>query len=270
MTSEPKAPGSPAIILYRQVDRDDSSFPIHEYNYVRIKIFAEEGRSYAEVQIPFFAGTEKIYNIKARTIHPDGTIVDFDGRVFDKVIVKARGVKYSTKSFALPDVQLGSIIEYQYMADLNIDSFLSTHWILSQELFTKHARFSLKRYPRIFAFQWSWPNGLPADSTIPTKEGGIIRLDSRDIPAFESEPDMPPEDSMRFKVDFNYADPSLVGDPPNFWKKLGLRRNVDVEAFISKRKPIEEAIPDCFPCGYCRSKASKDIRESPADPEHVV
>ena len=243
MTSEPKAPGSPAIILYRQVDRDDSSFPIHEYNYVRIKIFAEEGRNYAEVQIPFFAGTEKIYNIKARTIHPDGTIVDFDGRVFDKVIVKARGVKYSTKSFALPDVQLGSIIEYQYMADLNIDSFLSTHWILSQELFTKHARFSLKRYPRIFAFQWSWPNGLPADSTIPTKEGGTIRLDSRDIPAFESEPDMPPEDSMRFKVDFNYADPSLVGDPPNFWKKLGLRWNVDVEAFISKRKPIEEAIP---------------------------
>ena len=45
MTSDPKAPGAPAITLYRQVDRDDSD-PMrpHEYNYVRKKIFTEEGR----------------------------------------------------------------------------------------------------------------------------------------------------------------------------------------------------------------------------------
>jgi hypothetical protein len=38
VTSEPKAPGAPAIILYRQVDRDDSNaMTPHEYNYVRKK-----------------------------------------------------------------------------------------------------------------------------------------------------------------------------------------------------------------------------------------
>jgi hypothetical protein len=53
MTSEPKAPGAPAIILYHQVDRDDSNPKIpHEYNYVRKKIFTEEGRKYADVDIP--------------------------------------------------------------------------------------------------------------------------------------------------------------------------------------------------------------------------
>ena len=36
MTSEPKAPGAPAIILFRQGDRDDNSVRTpHEYNYVR-------------------------------------------------------------------------------------------------------------------------------------------------------------------------------------------------------------------------------------------
>src|SRR6184192_639649 len=36
MPSEPKAPGAPAIILYRQVDRDDSDARTpHAYNYVR-------------------------------------------------------------------------------------------------------------------------------------------------------------------------------------------------------------------------------------------
>ena len=45
MTSEPAAPGAPAIYLYRQVDRDDEGD--REYNYVRVKILTEEGRKYA-------------------------------------------------------------------------------------------------------------------------------------------------------------------------------------------------------------------------------
>jgi hypothetical protein len=46
MTSEPLAPGAPAIILYRQVDRDDNSRTSHEDNYFRIKILTEEGRKH--------------------------------------------------------------------------------------------------------------------------------------------------------------------------------------------------------------------------------
>jgi len=242
MTSEPRAPGASAIILYRQVDRDDSSPHPSEYNYVRIKILTEEGRKYADVEIPYYDKNEKIYNLKARTIHPDGTVVDFNDQVFQKEIIKARRFKISTKTFTLSDVQPGSIIEYQYSTDFRGGFFLSAQWILSQELFTRHARFSLKRYPQIYALQWSWPNGLPEDSTIPVKEGGVIRLESRNIPAFEAEEDMPPEDTMRFKVDFIYTDPRLVGDPPNFWKKLGALWDQQVESFIEKRKPIEQAV----------------------------
>jgi Domain of Unknown Function with PDB structure (DUF3857) len=243
MVSEPRAPGAPAIILYRQVDRDDSTFPVHEYNYLRVKIFTEEGRKYADVEIPFVAGTGKIYNIKARTIHPDGTILDYGGRVFEKEIVKTRGFKYLAKTFTLSDVQPGSIIEYRYTSDQTFGSSLSTHWILSQSLFTRLARFSFKRYPRVFALQTIWPNGLPEGSTAPAKDGDTIRLESRNIPAFQAEEDMPPEDSMRFKVDFIYTDPTLVGDPQNFWKNVGLRWNGQVEAFLAKRKVVEESLP---------------------------
>jgi hypothetical protein len=44
MTSEPLAPGAPAIILYRQVDRDDNGHTSHEDYYFRVKILTEEGR----------------------------------------------------------------------------------------------------------------------------------------------------------------------------------------------------------------------------------
>ena len=59
MKSDPLAPGAPAIILYRQVDRDDNGTTSHENNFVRIKIFNEEGRKYANVEIPFVKGAKQ-------------------------------------------------------------------------------------------------------------------------------------------------------------------------------------------------------------------
>src|SRR5258708_18756016 len=111
MTSEPNAPGAPAIFLYRQVDRDDQES--REYRYNRIKIFTEEGRKYADIEIPFVKGQGNVHKIEARTIRPDGNITNFDGKMYDKTIVKGRGMKYLAKTFTLPEVQVGTIIEYR-------------------------------------------------------------------------------------------------------------------------------------------------------------
>jgi len=77
MIGDPGAPGAAAILLFRQLDRDDNGRTSHEYNYFRIKILTEEGRKYGDVQIPYVKGEENhIANIRARTIRPDGTIVN--------------------------------------------------------------------------------------------------------------------------------------------------------------------------------------------------
>ena len=117
MTSEPLAPGAPAIILYRQVDRDDNIHTPHEDNYFRIKILTEEGRKHANIEIPFVKGLDDLANIRARTIKPNGSIVDFDGKVFEKELVKRRGAKVLAKTFTLPDVEVGGIIEYFFTID---------------------------------------------------------------------------------------------------------------------------------------------------------
>jgi hypothetical protein len=131
MTKEPQAPGAAAVILFRQVDRDDTGRTAHENNYFRIKILTEEGRKYADIEIPFFKDRGTVGNIRARTIRPDGSIANFDGKVFDKSIAKARGLKYLAKTFTLPDVQVGSIIEYYYTIDLAENFVFDSHWILS-------------------------------------------------------------------------------------------------------------------------------------------
>ena len=61
-----------------------TTIPSREYNYVRIKILSEEGRKYADIDIPFVKGSESIQNLKARTIRPDGSIANFDGKIYEK------------------------------------------------------------------------------------------------------------------------------------------------------------------------------------------
>ena len=237
MTSEPKAPGAAAIYLYREVDRDDTQ--PSETIYERIKILSEAGRKYADIEIPFRKGAESVYAIQARTIRPDGTIIKFDGTVFDKTIVKGHGVKYLAKTFALPDAQVGSIIEYRYRHALESGYVFDSHWILSQELYTRLAKFSLERYEQ-FTLTWSWPMGLPAGTEAPKEKSGKIRLEARDIAAFPIEDDMPPENELRMRVDFIYSDAEDSSkDADEYWKQFARRRFREVS--FERDKTEQEA-----------------------------
>lgn len=241
MTSEPNAPGAPAIILFRQVDRDDNSGTAQERNYFRIKILTEEGRKYADIEIPFFPASGSVTGIRARTIRPDGSVINFDGKIFDKTIAKAKGLKYLAKTFTLPEVQAGSIIEYYYNVDLNQDFIYDSHWILSNELFTKKGKFSLNPYHgnENLNIRWSW-QGV----STPPKSGPdhIVRLEISDVPAFQTEDFMPPQNEMKARVDFIYSEGLLEKDEAKFWKNAGKKMNGNVESFINRRKAMEQAV----------------------------
>jgi hypothetical protein len=246
MTSEPLAPGAPAIILYRQVDRDDNSRTSHEDNYYRIKILTEEGRKYADIEIPFVKGDDNVIGIHARTIRPDGSIRDFGGQVFEKTVEKSRGRKIVVKTFTFPEVEVGSVLEYYFTYDLKEYALFDSHWILTDDLFTKDAKFSLKPYAgnfeNPFNLRWSW-HDLPTGSTDP-KEGPdhVVRMESHNIPAFRREDYMPPEDEMKSRVDFIYSDETPERDENQFWKKVGKKRNGALEAFVGKRNAMAAAV----------------------------
>ncbi len=242
MTSEPKAPGAPAVVLYRQVDRKDQGRANTEFNYLRIKILTEEGRKYANVEIPYNRSRSSISSLRARTIHPDGSITNFDGKSFDQTIEKTHGTKYFAKTFTMPDVQVGSIIEYKYYIDLQDGLIFDSHWILSDELFTKKAVFSLVPYER-FYLRWSW-TGLPAGTTPPAQDARkVVRMTTQDIPALQLEDYMPPLNELKMRVDFVYSDEAIETDGNKYWANYGKKENGHVEDFVGKRKAIEAAIP---------------------------
>jgi len=246
MTNEPLAPGAPAIILYRQVDRDDDyRGASREYNYVRIKILTEEGRRYANVEIPFAKGICDVSNLRARTIRPDGSIAEFAGKVFEKSLAKSRGLRVFAKTIYLPDVQIGSVIEYFYTFEFRELRLFESKWILSEELFTRRAKFSLIPYNDArgkIGVRWSW-QGLPA-GTLPPKRGPgyIVSMEANNIPAFTKEDFMPPEDELKSRVDFIYEESRLQRDTAQYWKTVEEERNGALESFLGKRQAMEKAV----------------------------
>ena len=100
------------MVLYREVNVDAKEASVE--NYLRIKVFTQTGvEQQADIELPYNKAQESIQAIRARTIRPDGTVVEFQGKAFDKEIVKGSGIKYLAKTFTMPDAQPGCIIEYR-------------------------------------------------------------------------------------------------------------------------------------------------------------
>src|SRR5258708_1592132 len=125
MKEVPEDPGAAAVLLYyADYINDDAK---SEFIYKRIKVLKEDGKKYANVEIEI-GPLISLNDLKARTIRPDGSIVDFDGKPFDKVLFQGRSIKVLVKSFTLPEVEVGSIIECRY--NLQSDWLLtSDHWV---------------------------------------------------------------------------------------------------------------------------------------------
>ena len=108
----PQQPGASAIYLLREEISDmqhgESKF------FWRLKILTAAGRDRANIEIPYFKGRSIVRNLEARVIPRGGVPKDFTGQVFEKTAIRVRGFQMNIKTFALPDVDVGSIIDYRY------------------------------------------------------------------------------------------------------------------------------------------------------------
>ena len=154
-------------------------------------------------------------------------------------------MKYLAKTFTLTDVQPGSIIEYSFTYDFSEHLIYDSHWILSDDLFTKQAVFSLKPYNNPYSrfnIRWMW-QGLPQGTAPPTQgKDSLIRLEAQNIPAFQSEDFMPPANELKARVDFVYSDDASYREPESYWRNVGKRRYADLEHFIDKRNAMQQAV----------------------------
>jgi hypothetical protein len=174
-------------------------------HYVRIKIFTDRGReTQSKIDIPFLNRT-KIKDVAARTIKPDGSIIELAKTdVIERTVVKVEGLKLRMKSFAFQGVEIGSIIEYKWKEVISHASANQMQIQFQREIPIQTVTYHIK----------------PADSstsfdvrayhvTVPEfqkEKNGFQFITLKKIPAFREEPLMPPEDSVRLWAIVRYHD----------------------------------------------------------------
>lgn len=230
----PFAPGAPAVVLdWVEVDEDPLSV---SSEYYRIKVLTEEGKKYADVEVRYFAGYPaygRVTDVSARTIQPDGTIVPFDGKVYDKVVYKSGGVRVRAKTFSLPAVQVGSILEYRYQRRWSDNLLMPTYWAIQRDIPVLRARMSLRPYDTKgqYTSYFTYHN-LPQGKVPTLSKRQTYDLELTDVPPFQVEELAPPEDSLKTRVNFYYAWRTM--DPLKFWNVKSAEWNKAIESFIGR------------------------------------
>jgi hypothetical protein len=260
-------PGESAAILERQEVADDLN-NFHS-TYKRIKVLNEAGRKYADVELPYDRQSFSISEIIGRTVHPDGTVIPFEGKPFDKVLVRGRGIRIHVKAFTLPDVQVGSILDFRYNLRYGDRRVMAPEWIVQDDLFQKKATFKFIPFQgngNVYitlphgqiANNVSWSTFLPSQykpqqHSLPlgrlTAQGSAsywVDLDLTDVPAFVKEPFMPPPDILKWRVSFYYV---VSGKQEDYWKDQGKFWNKDVESFLGKKRGVSEAVAQTVAAG---------------------
>jgi hypothetical protein len=165
-------------------------------HYIRIKIFTERGREKeSKIDIPYFSGT-KIKDVAARTIKPDGSIVELPkDDVVEKTIVKISGLKLRTKSFAFPAIEPGAIIEYKWKEVISDASANNLRLQFQREIPVQSVTYHIKPSGSSVSFDVR-PFNMPRFE-FQKEKNGFQSTTVTKMPAFREEPLMPPEDSVR-------------------------------------------------------------------------
>ena len=234
-------PDAKAVLLYYDHEIDDNNHT--SFYYSRIKILTDDGKKYADLEIPI-VGKISVQQLAARTIHPDGKIVEFTGQPFEKTVLRGKGIKIRVQSILLPEVSVGDVVEYKYVLHFGDEGFGSHTWKVQHDLYAVKEHFGF-RYDKHLSVSWL-PFGDLSPNLDQDQKAGTLKLDLGDVSPFEPEEQMPPEEEFRQQIKFFYKNPFLF-TPELYWSETGLVWARSINEYLGQRhkeidRVAEEAI----------------------------
>ncbi len=233
-------------------DTSDSSVTM--VHYVRVKIFTELGREkYSKFDIPFAKGL-KIKDLAARVVKPDGTITEINkDDVFEREIVKASGLKIKTKSFAVPNIEPGVIVEYRYKEVFENSSASGLRVEFQRDIPVRNLTYYYKPFQGEPRYKWY---NLEETKFVKDQKG-YYRASRSNVPAFKQEPYMPPESMVRPWIRLNSGRISIWGllgkfGIAQFLKKDAADLKVAALEIVSGASTDEEKIQKLYE--YCQTQ----------------
>ncbi len=207
-------PEADAVVLNEVYDvnvkiNDDYEYEANEKVKNVIKLFKNID-TYASVEIPI-ANIDKISDLRARTIKPDGSITELNDNDFHTIAGNSYGYTFYTDNktirFTFPSIEKNCIIEYDYTLD-KINPSFEEEWPVQSEIPKLQTVYKLtaplvliNKGNREFRFGLKYKSyNCPVsdlnkynDSVISYSDKSIsFNWKQKNIPAFEPDPMMPP------------------------------------------------------------------------------
>ncbi len=195
-----------AVILFNDAFSyyDDEHKLITTYR-TRIKILTQSGLDRGDIKIPFYTEDEFefIRNIEGVTYNPNDR-PDQSYLNQKSIYTEKKDKYYSIMKFALPNVKVGSIIEYKYESVMKHYGGLD-HWFFQNDIPTIKSSYLLEIIPNAeFSYVLSKKPNYPV-VVKPMPDAGKIYFEMNNIPALRFEPFMDaPKDYLQ-RVEFQFS-----------------------------------------------------------------
>ncbi len=248
MKDNPAEPGADAMILYRSSHVDARNNGLNgefDEEYYRVKIFTTKGaEKSSDVKIAYWKNESDIKDIRARTIEPDGTVVNFGGQVFEKPIDTTGDSGWMEKVFSLSQVQPGSVIEYKYRETFMRGFMHGQDWRVSGPLFMRDAYFSIEPYsPRVKSEESCFFRTINlAPGLLPQlQRDGSYKMEVHNLNGIATEPLMPPVRALEARVEFFYrfGNMSRSQSTEDFWNNEAKSWSGQVDKFVDKKSVLD-------------------------------
>ncbi len=246
-------PEANAVVIFDRCSLMVSPDLIEIERHVRMKILRSAGATEIGDVNVYYQDGDRIKDLKAQTINPNGTVTKVAGKdIFDKVVGD-----WKAKTFSFPVTDSGCIVEYFYR-NLNERFEYLEPWYFQSEIYTCNSRYALTLYPG-FTYSSSHSNVPVAErdpivTEILQAGGYFTKLktfawERHNLLPVVDEPFMGVKfdyfSSMQYQlVSFSEPGTSMVHYFIKDWKNMGVEygKGLDDYALGAKLKPILEQL----------------------------
>ena len=240
-------PEADAEILQQDAVLDHSSDTgTEDRYYVRAKIYTQRGVEYFSLlPIPYADDTTEITGIVARTIKPDGTVVELNPKdIRDREEMKMGEIRIKTKVFALPGLEPGAVVEYRFTrSSTRPNTYVPL--VFQGRYPARSVKFhvSMMELPPYYPFPVNlrviWYNCPPPELKKDRK--GFYNFEMTNLVAAKDEPLGPPRFNTHSSIIIYYTMAKNV-TPKEFWTGFSKDLNKELETKARVSKSVKAAL----------------------------
>lgn len=236
LAPDPARGAEHGIILVDETVRDESQgAESNVTRHVRAKIFSNEARNLADIEIPFNRELGLLKKWWGTTLLPDGTVLETkQSDLKEHEVARVRGDAYVMLKVSLPGVVPGCVIDYGYQYQES-GFYLSQRVDIQGRAPVKEFRYRWVPFTgRTASYGLSHTQGLTVDARL---DRSSVLVSGRDLPAVLEEPFMPPERESLASALFYYR---TSGEGQAEYWNLEAKRLIRRAMVFAKEKPISQ------------------------------